>query len=71
MKRTKDNSGGMDKVKHWLKQIDRILEKRKFPRSKKPLRKIKKTIEETNNVTDAQVRAIKNIQNGKNMITNG
>lgn len=71
MKRTK-NRFKFDKVAHWIKQIDRILDndvrfvfdRRKS--AKKALKGIKKTIEETNCVTDNQIQAIQNIKHGKN-----
>jgi len=71
MERTNNNSSdGMDKVSHWLKQIDRIIKRVKYKSRKESLKDIRNTIAETDNVTDDQVRAIKNLQNGKNAITN-
>lgn len=58
----------LDPVKHWITQIDRMLEKRRFSSKHEALRDIKNTIEETERVTPNQITAIKNMKWGRNRI---
>jgi len=56
----------MNPVKHWVRQIDRMLEKEKrYQKALGTLRGIKNTIEETGRVTRKQIAAVKNIKYGR------
>lgn len=56
------------RVSHWTKQIERLKNNRRYAWAKEFLEDIGETINDTQTVTDKQVRAIKNIQNGRNSI---
>ena len=56
----------MDKKVFWTQQIDRILEEGDHDWAAATLRGIRETIQRTENVTDNQIQAIKNIKWGKN-----
>lgn len=53
------------KARHWVGQIDNILEKTKLPYGKNTLKEIRKTIVDTGKVTDNQIQAVKNIRWGR------
>lgn len=56
----------MDKKKHWLNQIDKLLGNFHFNWAHSTLQDIKQTIENTDRITDGQIQAIKNIKWGRN-----
>lgn len=66
MKRTKNK---MNPVRHWVKQIDRLLEKHNYKWAYDTLEGIKETIQENQEVTRGQIKAIQNITWGKNAET--
>ena len=57
-------------VKYWVNHIDTMLDNRKYRFAWDTLKDIKSTIIKYQDVSQGQVRAIKNIQFGKNSITN-
>lgn len=46
---------------HWLRQIDRVINKKEVAYAKDTLLGIRNVIQNTGKVTDNQIRAIKNI----------
>ena len=54
------------KTEHWLKQIDDLIGNKHYRWAREALRQIRSTIEETGQVTDRQIQAIKNIKWSKN-----
>lgn len=56
----------MNKVDHWTKQIERMLNSgRRYKFAWGYLKSLKKEINDANRITDAQIDAIKNVQHGK------
>lgn len=67
MKRTNQPTDITDKrVAFWTKRINVMLEDHNRSWAHDTLKGIKKTIQETRKVSDKQIQAIRNIQNGKN-----
>ena len=54
------------KTEHWLKQINDVIDNKHYRWARETLHQIRSTIEETGQVTDRQIQAIKNIKWGKN-----
>lgn len=49
--------------KHWLKQIDRLLENPRYKWAKDTLKGIKESVQENKAISERQIQAVKNIRN--------
>lgn len=49
--------------KHWLKQIDRLLENPCYKWAKDTLKGIKESVQENKAISERQIQAVKNIRN--------